>query len=230
MSSATGAGTRCGVRRRSRPGAATRISGARSPATQCPVARGSCARPASDASPRRRNAAERIARQHASRFDRRSRGLSLPVRGEVPLPYRGRMSVELVSRFTVDDGELNALHARAFGSDGSRVTPWRERLHRHALSWVGAFDAGQMVGFVQVCWDGGAHAFLLDTAVDPGRQHRGIGRRLVETAAADAEEAGCHWLHVDFEPDLEEFYLRRCGFTPTSAGLLRLDGRVGADS
>ncbi|WP_225852196.1 hypothetical protein [Micromonospora sp. AMSO12t] len=76
------------------------------------------------------------------------------------------MSIELVSRFAVDDGELSALHARAFGG-GDQVTPWRERLERHALSWVGAFDAGRLVGFVQVCWDGGAHAFLLDTAVDP---------------------------------------------------------------
>ncbi|MER5705393.1 hypothetical protein ABT023_26105 [Micromonospora sp. NPDC002296] len=48
------------------------------------------------------------------------------------------MSIELVSRFTVDDGELSALHARA----------------------------------------------------------------LAEAAAADATAAGCHWLHVDFEPHL----------------------------
>lgn len=63
---------------------------------------------------------------------------------------------------------------------------------------------------MQVCWDGGAHAFLLDTAVDPGWQHRGIGRLLVEAAAADAAAAGCERLHVDFEPHLEEFYLSRC--------------------
>lgn len=134
------------------------------------------------------------------------------------------MSIELVSRFSVDDGELSALHARAFGGDGHQVTPWRERLHRHALSWVGAFDAGRLVGFVQVCWDGGAHAFLLDTAVDPTWQHRGVGRRLVEAAAAAATAAGCHWLHVDFEPHLAGFYLRQCGFTATPAGLRRLDG------
>jgi len=137
--------------------------------------------------------------------------------------------IELVSRFIVDDDELSALHTRAFGR-GGQVTPWRERLQRHALSWVGAFDAGRLVGFVQVCWDGGAHAFLLDTAVDPLWQHQGIGRRLVEAAAADARAAGCHWLHVDFEPHLEEFYLRKCGFRSTPAGLLRLDGGASADS
>ncbi|MEU4640658.1 GNAT family N-acetyltransferase [Micromonospora sp. NPDC023814] len=139
------------------------------------------------------------------------------------------MSIELVSRFTVDDGELSALHARAFGG-GDQLTPWRERLQRHTLSWVGAFDAGRLVGFVQVCWDGGARAFLLDTAVDPPWQHQGIGRRLVEAAAADATAAGCHWLHVDFEPHLEKFYLQGCGFTSTPAGLLRLGGESGAGS
>lgn len=133
------------------------------------------------------------------------------------------MSIELVSRFPVDDDELSALHVLAF-SGGDEVTPWRERLQRHALTWVGAFDAGRLVGFVQVCWDGGSHAFLLDTAVDPRWQHRGIGRRLVEAAAADARAAGCHWLHVDFEPRLEEFYLGKCGFRTTRAGLLRLSG------
>lgn len=133
----------------------------------------------------------------------------------------GGMAVELVSRFPVDDAELDALHARAFGGPPGGA-PWGERLRRHALTWVGAFDDGRLVGFVQVCWDGGAHAFLLDTAVDPGWQHRGIGRRLVEAAAADATAAGCLWLHVDFEPHLEEFYLSRCGFTPAKAGLRRL--------
>lgn len=57
------------------------------------------------------------------------------------------MAVELVSRFPVDDDELSALHARAFG-DPAKPTRWGERLQRHALTWVGAFDAGRLVGFV----------------------------------------------------------------------------------
>ncbi|MEU4778034.1 GNAT family N-acetyltransferase [Micromonospora sp. NPDC023633] len=137
--------------------------------------------------------------------------------------------IGLVSRFPVDDLELNALHARAFGGAVEQVTPWAERLERHALTWVGAFDVGRLVGFVQVCWDGGSHAFLLDTAVDPGWQHRGIGTGLVRAAADDAAAAGCEWLHVDFEAHLEPFYLERCGFRPTSAGLLRLPGRQRAE-
>jgi len=38
-----------------------------------------------------------------------------------------------------------------------------------------------------------------------------------------ARAAGCEWLHVDFEDHLGPFYFGRCGFRPTSAGLLRLD-------
>jgi hypothetical protein len=41
-------------------------------------------------------------------------------------------------------------------------------------------------------------------------------------ATEHARTAGCEWLHVDFEPHLTEFYMDRCGFRPTSAGLLRL--------
>jgi hypothetical protein len=29
------------------------------------------------------------------------------------------------------------------------------------------------------------------------------------------------WVHVDYEPHLDEFY-RGCGFRPTAAGVLRL--------
>ncbi|MEV4351214.1 GNAT family N-acetyltransferase [Actinoplanes sp. NPDC049596] len=132
------------------------------------------------------------------------------------------MTTELISRFPVDDRELSALHALAFGSDPAPVQPWAERLARHALTWIGAFDGGTLIGFVQVCWDGGRHAFLLDTAVHPGHQHRGLGAALVGAATTEARAAGCDWLHVDYEPHLERFYVDKCGFRPTSAGLVRL--------
>lgn len=96
-----------------------------------------------------------------------------------------------------------------------------ERLERHSLTWVGAFDDGQLVGFVNVAWDGREHAFLLDTAVRPDRQREGIGRQLVLVAVDETRAAGCTWLHVDFVPELTAFYAR-AGFTSTSAGLLRL--------
>lgn len=134
------------------------------------------------------------------------------------------MPIQYVTRFPVDDAVLSDLHGRAFGGDPGRVTPWAARLDRHALTWVGAFDAGHLAGFVQVCWDGGEHAFLLDTVVDPDRQRRGIGVGLVRVAVAEAAAAGCGWLHVDFEDHLTAFYLDGCGFRPTAAGVLRLSG------
>jgi GNAT superfamily N-acetyltransferase len=132
------------------------------------------------------------------------------------------MPITYVSRFPVDDAVVGALHARAFGSGAVEAVPWAHRLSRHAVTWIGAFDGDDLVGFVQVCWDGGVHAFLLDTAVDPARQHHGIGTGLVGAAIADATAAGCEWLHVDFEAGLTRFYLDGCGFRPTAAGVVRL--------
>jgi ribosomal-protein-alanine N-acetyltransferase len=132
------------------------------------------------------------------------------------------VTIRLVPRFEVDDRVLSALHARAFGSGPTEVRPWSRQLERHALTWVGAFEGDELIGFVQVCRDGGGHAFLLDTAVDPGRQRGGVGRSLVETAIRETRAAGCEWLHVDFEPHLRRFYLDGCGFRSTPAGLINL--------
>jgi ribosomal protein S18 acetylase RimI-like enzyme len=46
-------------------------------------------------------------------------------------------------------------------------------------------------------WDGGTHAFILDTVVHPDFQHLGIGRDLVRTVTAEAFKAGRDWVHVD---------------------------------
>jgi hypothetical protein len=35
-------------------------------------------------------------------------------------------------------------------------------------------------------------------------------------------DAGCEFLHVDFEPHLRGFYFGGCGFEPAEAGLMRL--------
>lgn len=122
----------------------------------------------------------------------------------------------------VDDERLSDLHRRAFGSDSGASMPWSARLRRHSILWVTAEDDSGLVGFVNVVGDGGVHAFLLDTVVSPDRQGEGIGKRLVEIAAAEARALGCEWLHVDFEDRMAGFYLEGCGFRRTAAGLLRL--------
>ena len=100
---------------------------------------------------------------------------------------------------------------------------WWDRVSAHSLGWVSARDGdGVLVGFVNVAWDGGDHAFLIDTKTRAIRQRQGIGTEVVRRAARHAQAAGCEWLHVDFEPHLGTFYFGACGFRPTDAGLIHL--------
>jgi len=73
-----------------------------------------------------------------------------------------RAGIDVRVRFTVNNQQLSALHDRAFGSFDVVVQPWSQRLERHSLTWVGAFDGETLIGFVNLCWDGGSHAFVLD--------------------------------------------------------------------
>ncbi|MCC6801568.1 MAG: GNAT family N-acetyltransferase [Anaerolineae bacterium] len=96
-----------------------------------------------------------------------------------------------------------------------------EPILTRSLVYICGYFEHRLVGYVNVAWDGGKHAFLLDVTVHPSAQRNGIGRELVRRATEAAHERGVVWLHVDFEPSLTEFY-RGCGFTPTDAGLIRL--------
>lgn len=85
---------------------------------------------------------------------------------------------------------------------------------------VHAWDLARATG---LAWDGGDHAFLVDTKTRGPAQHLGIGTAVVGRAVEHARAAGCEWLHVDFEPpDLARFYIDACGFTATSGALVRL--------
>jgi ribosomal protein S18 acetylase RimI-like enzyme len=92
---------------------------------------------------------------------------------------------------------------------------------------VGAYAGAELVGFVNLAWDGGQHGFILDTCVVPADRRQGIASRLVARAVEVAQTHGLSWLHVDFEPRHEAFY-RACGFAPTLAGLRRLIPAVAA--
>ena len=134
------------------------------------------------------------------------------------------MAITYEWRGDVDNAALDALHADGFGTGGRPParTDWRERLERHSLGWVCAREDDALIGFVNVVWDGGAHAFILDTVVATHRRAEGIGAALVATAAQEARAANCEWLHVDFEDRLRPFYFGACGFKETTAGLIRL--------
>ncbi|MGJ5893571.1 N-acetyltransferase [Streptomyces sp. V2] len=130
------------------------------------------------------------------------------------------MKITYAWRGSFDDAALSALHADGFGHPASE-TAWADRLARHSLGWVCAYADNTLVGFVNVAWDGAAHAFLLDTVVARHHRRQGIGATLVTTATQEARAAGCTWLHADFEAPLRPFY-DACGFRTTAAGLLAL--------
>jgi len=117
--------------------------------------------------------------------------------------------------------ELNPLHAEGFGHPILGID-WRGQVRAHSLGWVTAREGGELLGFVNVAWDGGVHAFLLDTMVARAYRRRGLAMRLVKEATEQARAAGCEWLHVDFDEELRSFYLDACGFEPAPAGVIRL--------
>ena len=122
----------------------------------------------------------------------------------------------------VSNSELNALFSTGWPSWQNRpdTSDWQPVLSHSLVHIVARCDA-LLVGFVHVAWDGRDHAFLLNPRVHPDFRRRGIGAELVRLAARAAADAGCEWLHVDYEADLASFY-SACGFQPTQAGLIRL--------
>jgi GNAT superfamily N-acetyltransferase len=136
--------------------------------------------------------------------------------------HRGVIGYEWRGAFGND--EINRLHAEAFATRVYDEDEWNwlEQVAEHSLGWVVARDGDALVGFVNVVWDGVVHAWIQDTMVAVAARRRGVGTALVATAVARAREAGCEWLHVDFEEHLRDFYLGACGFRPTPAGLLAL--------
>jgi GNAT superfamily N-acetyltransferase len=123
-------------------------------------------------------------------------------------------------RGDISDDELVAL-TDSYGGNSS--PGWWDQIRPFSLGWVTARLAeGDAVGFVNVAWDGGDHAFLIDTKTRRDLQRQGIGTELVRIATAEAEKAGCEWLHVDYTEDLIPFYESACGFVATRAALIHL--------
>lgn len=132
------------------------------------------------------------------------------------------MTITYEWRGDFTNAEVEPLHAAGFGRPTNAANDWWTPVNRYSLGWVCAREDGRLVGFVNVAWDGGAHAFILDTVVAAEVGRRGVGTRLVAAATENARAAGCEWLHVDFEPHLRSFYFDACGFRPTDAGLIQL--------
>ncbi len=137
------------------------------------------------------------------------------------------MTTSFSWRGEFENGELNRLHAEAFRHrvfDGVEWD-WCRQVEDHSLGWVVAREGEEIAGFINVPWDGLVHAWLQDVMVATSFRGRGVGAAMVQLAAERAAMAGCEWLHVDFDPDLEPFYIAACGFSPTGAGLIDLGER-----
>lgn len=133
---------------------------------------------------------------------------------------KAALEIRYVISPLVTNAELNRLFGAAWPN---HVESDFQPILRRSLAYVCAYEGERLVGFVNLAWDGGIHAFLLDTTVHPAWQRQGIGRQLVALAVDAARARGIEWVHVDYEPRLEGFY-RGCGFRPTAAGVIRLGG------
>jgi ribosomal protein S18 acetylase RimI-like enzyme len=131
------------------------------------------------------------------------------------------MHVSCVWREEFINSAFNRLHAEGFRH---RILDddWWTQVNRHSLGWVCAKVGDNLVGFVNVAWDGALHAFILDTVVSESFRRRGVAKAMLEICVREARNARCEWLHVDFEDDLRRFYFEGCGFSTTNAGLIRL--------
>lgn len=122
-----------------------------------------------------------------------------------------------------DSATMNRLHAEAFGHR-ILADDWWGQVNRHSLGWVCARTPQELVGFVNVAWDGAVHAFVVDTIVSSRYRRLGVATQMLAICAREARSAGCEWLHVDFGDDLRNLYFDSAGFTPTNAGLIDLRG------
>ncbi len=134
------------------------------------------------------------------------------------------MSISFTYRGQFQNAEVNRLHADAFATRvyGDDEWNWEDLVVRYSLGWVVARSREDLVGFVNILWDGFTHAWIQDTMVAAIARGQGVGTELVALARDASRSAGCEWLHVDFDRELGAFYFGSCGFSPTTGGLMRL--------
>jgi GNAT superfamily N-acetyltransferase len=131
------------------------------------------------------------------------------------------MDIKYLWRGQFVNQALNQLHAEGF-QHRSFNDDWWTQVNHHSLGWVCAHGSNELVGFVNVAWDGAMHAFILDTVVAKTHRHQGVATEMLAICVRKAREARCEWLHVDFEDHLGGLYWDRCAFIKTNAGLIKL--------
>jgi predicted N-acetyltransferase YhbS len=106
--------------------------------------------------------------------------------------------------------------AESFFVERDRITPGILRTMLEKGDFLLAEDGGGLVGCVYVELRGERAYFGL-LAVDPARQHRGLGRRLIDETENHARAAGCHAMDlriVNLREELPPYY-RRLGYVET---------------
>lgn len=83
--------------------------------------------------------------------------------------------------------DLNLLWSEAWGSHESKDFSC---ILSRSLAHVAAYEHDRLVGFVNVAWDGGIHAFILDTCVTPGCELLAWSLR-PQMWPESAERSGC---------------------------------------
>lgn len=127
--------------------------------------------------------------------------------------------IRIVRRPALTDQVLEELLHAGWDDRGSQR---HRRVLNRSLTWIGAYAGEKLVGYANVAWDGGVHAFLLDPTVRPDYRRKGLGTRIVKEALVAAAEANpaLEWIHVDTEAALGPFY-EGAGFSPCEyAGLV----------
>jgi ribosomal protein S18 acetylase RimI-like enzyme len=117
-----------------------------------------------------------------------------------------------------DDAALNELFAAAWPNHAPIDVG---ALLEESLFQVMSYDSDALVGFVRVVSCGSHRGFLLGPTVHPDWQGRGIGKALLNEAAAAAEGSGLDSLHVEFMSNQRSFYAS-AGFRHTAAGVRKL--------
>ena len=132
-------------------------------------------------------------------------------------PYDRGMTITYEWRGAFENAAVNILHAEAFGHPGLDVD-WLTRVRRHSVGWVCARRSGELVGFVNVAWDGECTP---SSSTPWSASVSGMERIAPDsppTGVQRVPRGGCEWLHVDFEEELAGFYFGACGFRATSGG------------
>jgi N-acetylglutamate synthase-like GNAT family acetyltransferase len=118
----------------------------------------------------------------------------------------------------IDNDSLNKLFSGSWNNFLLRNFKYLE----NSLFYIYCYDNNNnLIGFANVISDGFLHAFILDVTVSPEYRKKGIGSNIVKMAIDECKRKGIEWLHVDYEPGLEDFYFN-CGFKNTKAGIINL--------